>query len=139
MLISCLGRAVQLTAAHDCVEFRDRSFNGKIRQPTLFIWGQEDGAFGRVAAIKTGNYVDGPFRFRALQAGHLLMLERPDLVAQDVISHLSTWTQVSQQWKSVLADTPQQDGSPCDQSGPHCLKIFVAPSGSEFADPQSLQ
>ena len=36
---------------------------GKIRQPTLFIWGNEDGAFGRVAAEKTADYVEGPFRF----------------------------------------------------------------------------
>jgi pimeloyl-ACP methyl ester carboxylesterase len=70
-------------------EFQPDEPLGKIRQPTLFIWGNEDGAFGRVAAEKTADYVEGPFRFHRLKAGHLL-LEAPELVANEVLSHLRT-------------------------------------------------
>ena len=103
---------------------------GKIRQPTLFIWGNEDGAFGRVAAEKTADYVEGPFRFHGLRAGHLLMLEVPELVANAVLSHLRTWSQVSEQWKLALENAPQVDASPCDQSRPNCLSILVTPNGN---------
>ncbi len=113
-------------------EFRSLDPLGKIRQPTLFVWGSEDAAFGHVAAKKTANYVEGPYRLHKLEAGHLLMLEVPDIIAQDVLSHLRTWSQVSKQWDAALAGTPQHDGSPCDQSGPHCLKIFVAPQGNSL-------
>jgi pimeloyl-ACP methyl ester carboxylesterase len=102
---------------------------GKIRQPTLFLWGNEDGAFGRVAAEKTANYVDGPFRFHRLKAGHFLMLEVPNVVAGAVLSHLQTWSEMSERWKLMLAIAPQEDASPCDQSRPHCLNILVTPSG----------
>jgi pimeloyl-ACP methyl ester carboxylesterase len=103
---------------------------GKIRQPTLFIWGSEDGAFGRVAAEKTADYVEGPFRFHRLKAGHQLMLEVPELVANEVISHLRTWSQVSEQWRLALENAPQEHASPCDQSRPNCLSIFVTPNGN---------
>ena len=111
-------------------QFRSHDPLGKIRQPTLFMWGNEDGAFGRLAAETTANYVDGPFRFHRLKAGHLLMLEVPELVADEVLPHLRTWSQVSQQWKLEFAEAPQEDASPCDQSRPHCLNIFVSPSGN---------
>jgi len=103
---------------------------GKIRQPTLFIWGNEDGAFGRVAAEKTADYVEGPFRFHRLKAGHLLMLEVPELVANEVLSHLRTWSQVSEQWRLALENAPQEDASPCDQLRPNCLSVFVTPNGN---------
>jgi pimeloyl-ACP methyl ester carboxylesterase len=102
---------------------------GKITQPALFIWGNEDGAFGRVAANKTANHVDGPFRQHSLKAGHQLLQEAPDQVADAVLSHLTTWSQVSKAWTAALATAPQDDGSPCDQSRPHCLNIVVAPDG----------
>ena len=103
---------------------------GKIRQPTLFLWGNEDGAFGRVAADKTADHVDGPFRFHRLRAGHLLMLELPEFVADEVLSHLRTWSQISEQWKLVQANAPDKSASSCDQSKPQCLSIIVAPNGN---------
>jgi len=112
-------------------EFRSLDPLGKIRPPTLFIWGRLDGAFGRVAANKTANYMDGPYRFHAVNAGHQLMLEVPDIVEADVLDHLRNWKKVSEQWNATLADAPQDDGSPCDQSTspPQCLSIFVAQDG----------
>jgi pimeloyl-ACP methyl ester carboxylesterase len=109
--------------------FRPNDPLGKIRQPTLFIWGNEDGAFGRVAAEKTADYVEGPFRFHELKAGHLLMLEAPELVANAVLSHLRTWSQVSEQWALAPVSAPQEHASSCDQSRPSCLSIRVTPNG----------
>jgi pimeloyl-ACP methyl ester carboxylesterase len=110
--------------------FRPNEPLGKIRQPTLFIWGTEDGAFGHVAAKRTADYVEGPFRFQPLSAGHNLMLEVPSLVAEEVLSHLRTWSQVSEQWKLVQAKTHDEDALPCDQSRPNCLSISVTPNGN---------
>lgn len=111
-------------------KFRPDDPLGKIRQPTLFIWGSEDGAFGPVAAEQTADYVEGPFRFLELKAGHQLMLEAPDVVANAVLSHLRNWSQISEQWKFQQGITPSQDASPCDQTTPHCLNVVVSPNGS---------
>jgi pimeloyl-ACP methyl ester carboxylesterase len=112
--------------------FRFRSTDplGKIRQPTLFLWGNEDEAFSHVAAVKTADHVEGPFRFYRLKAGHLLILELPELAADKVLSHLRTWSQESEEWKLVQANAPDESASSCDQSKPHCLSIFVAPDGN---------
>jgi pimeloyl-ACP methyl ester carboxylesterase len=103
--------------------FHPNNSFGKITQPTLFIWGREDGSFGRVAADKTADHVEGPFRFHRLTAGHQLMVEVPELVANAVLSHLQSWSQIS---KSAL----QAHASPCDQSTPDCLSVFVTPNGN---------
>lgn len=111
-------------------EFRSLDPVGKVRPPTLFMWGSQDGAFGRVATTETVNYMDGAYRLRTVGAGHNLMLEAPDIVTKDVLAHLGTAAKTSQQWAASLAETPQEDGSPCDQSGPQCLRIFLAPDGN---------
>ena len=110
-------------------EFHSLDPLGKIRPPTLFIWGRQDGAFGRTAATKTVNHMDGPYRLHTVDAGHQLMLEVPDIVEEDVLEHLRGAAYTSKQWNAALAERPQQDGSPCDQSRPQCLNIFVAPDG----------
>jgi pimeloyl-ACP methyl ester carboxylesterase len=102
---------------------------GKIEQPALFIWGNEDPAFGRAAAEKTADHVKGPFRFIKLKAGHWLMLETPDLVMTEVLSHLRTASEAAEQWRVELVRTPQQGASSCDGMRPHCLSIFVTPKG----------
>jgi pimeloyl-ACP methyl ester carboxylesterase len=100
-----------------------------IRQPALFIWGNEDPAFGRVAAEKTADHVKGPFRFDKLKAGHWLMLETPDLVMNEVLLHLQGVSRVSEQWNLALAKASPQAASSCDEVRPHCLSIFVTPNG----------
>ena len=40
---------------------------GKIRVPTLYIWGSQDLALGKTAAIETAKYVTGPYRFENSQ------------------------------------------------------------------------
>ena len=111
-------------------EFRSLDPLGKIRPPTLFLWGRGDGAFGRDATIKTANHMDGPYRLQTIEAGHFLLLEAPQLVASEIVAHLKSSEQVARQWNAALADTAHQDGSACDQSGPQCLNIFVAPDGN---------
>lgn len=110
-------------------EFRSLDPVGKVRPPTLFIWGREDGAFGRVAAIETVNYMDGAYRLRTVAAGHDLMLEAQDIVTEDVLAHLEAAAKASKQWATALAETAQHDGSPCDQSRPQCLRISLTPDG----------
>lgn len=112
--------------------FRFKSYEplGKIRQPTLFLWGNEDEAFGRLAADKTADLVEGPFRFYQLRAGHLLMVELAELVTDKVLSHLQSWSKISEQWKLVQVSAQDKGASSCDQSKPQCLSIIVAPDGN---------
>jgi pimeloyl-ACP methyl ester carboxylesterase len=110
-------------------EFRSLDPVGKVRPPTLFIWGREDGAFGRVAATETVNYMDGAYRLHTVAAGHNLMLEAQEIVTEDVLAHLKSAAKASEQWTAALDETPQEDGSPCDQSQPQCLRISLTPDG----------
>ncbi|MEG6509206.1 alpha/beta hydrolase [Methyloligella sp. 2.7D] len=112
-------------------EFRSLDPLGKITPPTLFIWGHRDQAFGRRAAIETANFIDGPYRFHSVNAGHQLMLEVPETVEDDVLDHLANWRRVTEQWNDRIAAMPQDNGSACDQSAspPPCLSIFVAQDG----------
>ncbi|MFI9257659.1 alpha/beta fold hydrolase [Streptomyces sioyaensis] len=62
---------------------------GRISVPTLFLWGSEDTALGRGAAESTGEWVDGPYRFEALEgASHWLPEEVPEVVAPKILDHL---------------------------------------------------
>ena len=112
--------------------FRFRSLDpvGKIRPATLFLWGREDDAFGQVAATRTASYMDGAYRLHAMEAGHNLMLEAPDLVAEEVLTHLATSAEASKRWSAAVASRAQDGGSACDQSKPRCLRISLAPEGN---------
>jgi pimeloyl-ACP methyl ester carboxylesterase len=106
-------------------EFRSLDPLGMIQVPTLFIWGRRDGAFSRDATIKTANRMDAPYQLHRVNAGHFLMLEVPDLVAEQLLAHLKNWKRITKQWNAAIPDTPR-----CDQSRPDCLRISVAPDGS---------
>ena len=105
--------------------FRSLDPLSMIQVPTLFIWGRRDGAFSRDATIKTANRMDGPYQLHTVNAGHNLMLEVPDLVAERLLAHLNSWKQVTRQWNAAISKTPR-----CSQSRPECLRIHVAPDGS---------
>ncbi len=63
---------------------------GRIAVPTLFLWGSEDTALGRTAAESTGEWVDGPYTFEALEgASHWLPEEVPALVVPKILDHLA--------------------------------------------------
>lgn len=65
---------------------------GRITVPTLFLWGSEDTALGRGAAESTGEWVDGPYRFEALEgASHWLPEEVPEVVAPKILDHLAQY------------------------------------------------
>lgn len=56
---------------------------------TVFVWGPEDRATGRVAAEACGQYVSGPYRFVELEgASHWILDSHADRVAQEIVEHL---------------------------------------------------
>ena len=61
---------------------------GRIRVPTTFVWGRRDPAINRFAAERTGAYVDGPYEFVDLDAGHWLPETEPDAVAAAVLKRV---------------------------------------------------
>ncbi|MFY9802794.1 MAG: alpha/beta hydrolase [Candidatus Acidiferrales bacterium] len=62
---------------------------GKISVPTLYLWGSEDIALGKTAALETANFVTGPYRFENLEGkSHWLLEEVPEQVSSSVLEHL---------------------------------------------------
>ncbi|MFK0013412.1 alpha/beta fold hydrolase [Streptomyces sp. NPDC091027] len=63
---------------------------GRIRVPTLYLWGDQDGALGRTAAEGTGAWIDAPYRFEVLEgAGHWLPDAHADRVGPHLLNHLA--------------------------------------------------
>ena len=65
--------------------FSMRESVGRIRVPTTFVWGRHDPAINRFAAERTGSYVDGPYEFVDLDAGHWLPESEPNAVAESIL------------------------------------------------------
>jgi pimeloyl-ACP methyl ester carboxylesterase len=57
--------------------------------PTLFIWGNEDTAVGRLATETQAQYMKGSYEVIELDANHWLMEESPKQVTDAVLAHLS--------------------------------------------------
>jgi hypothetical protein len=112
-------------------QFEARDPLRKIRQPTLFMWGNEDKAFSRLAAETTANHVKGPFRFHRLNAGHSLLLDLPDRVSDEVVAHAKGASQVAAQWRSMQVAASRQDAR-CAKAKPDCLRILAAPDGKSL-------
>lgn len=63
---------------------------GAIVVSTLFIWGSDDLAIGRVAASGTALYVAGSYRFEALEGkSHWLLDEMPEYIGAHLLQHLA--------------------------------------------------
>ncbi|MGF6759472.1 alpha/beta fold hydrolase [Paraburkholderia sp. GAS42] len=63
---------------------------GRVAVPTLYVWGSEDRALGREAALLTGGFVDGSYRFEILEgASHWLPEEAPDRIIPLLLDHLA--------------------------------------------------
>ncbi len=58
------------------------------RVPTTYAWGRRDFALRRSAAESTGRYVDAPYRFVVLDAGHWLPETAPERVADLVMDRV---------------------------------------------------
>ena len=62
---------------------------GQIIVPTLFVWGDEDQALGRTAALDTARCVEGPYRFEIVEGGsHWLIDEQPESIIALIAPHL---------------------------------------------------
>jgi len=63
----------------------------RVEVPTLFIWGGRDRYIGRTAALACGQWVDGPYRFVALEEhNHWLPTTAADQVATALCEHLAS-------------------------------------------------
>ncbi|NTX28430.1 alpha/beta hydrolase [Burkholderia pyrrocinia] len=62
----------------------------RIAVPTLYAWGSGDRALGREAALLTGGFVDGPYRFEILEGvSHWLPEEAPDRLIPLLLDQLA--------------------------------------------------
>jgi pimeloyl-ACP methyl ester carboxylesterase len=62
----------------------------RVAVPTLYVWGSEDRALGREAALLTGGFVYGRYRFEILEgASHWLPEEAPDRIIPLLLDHLA--------------------------------------------------
>jgi pimeloyl-ACP methyl ester carboxylesterase len=68
--------------------FADPATSRRITIPTTYVWGRNDFALGRAAAEKTADFVDGPYRFLELDAGHWLPEREPAAVAEAVLDRI---------------------------------------------------
>lgn len=62
---------------------------GKVSTPTLYVWSTEDVAFGSTAALATGDWVTGPYRFEMLEdVSHWVPEEVPEVLTSLLLEHL---------------------------------------------------
>ncbi|MGH3517534.1 MAG: alpha/beta fold hydrolase [Haloechinothrix sp.] len=63
---------------------------GKIEVSTMYVWSTEDVAFGSTAALDTGNWVSGPYRFEMLEdVSHWVPEEVPEELNALLLEHLA--------------------------------------------------
>ena len=61
-----------------------------VAAPVMGIWGSKDVALGEKQMRESARFVDGPFRFEGIDAGHWMMLSRPDEVNALLLDFLRT-------------------------------------------------
>lgn len=64
------------------------SLSPAVRTPVLFVWGNRDPAAGRKAVELQAQYLEGPYEFIELDAGHWLLERRTDIVIDAVLRHI---------------------------------------------------
>jgi len=65
--------------------------NPTITTPTLFIWGNRDGAAGPYAVRAQARYINGPYQMLELDAGHWVVAEYPDRIGAALLQHLHSY------------------------------------------------
>jgi pimeloyl-ACP methyl ester carboxylesterase len=65
---------------------------GRVRVPTLYVWGRRDQALGPVAARRTADWVDGPYRFEVLDTGHWIPERHAAELGDLLLAHLPVAT-----------------------------------------------
>ncbi len=62
---------------------------GRIRVPTLYVWGDQDIALGETAALATAHHVEAPYTFERVAGGsHWLIEEEAERVERLILEHL---------------------------------------------------
>lgn len=62
---------------------------GRIRVPTLYVWGDKDIALGETAALATAGHVGAPYTFERIVGGsHWLLEEEPARMRRVILDHL---------------------------------------------------
>jgi pimeloyl-ACP methyl ester carboxylesterase len=62
---------------------------GKVKVPTLYVWGTEDSAFGSTAALGTEEWVEGPYRFEMFEdISHWLPEQADEGLSRLLLEHL---------------------------------------------------
>ena len=65
---------------------------GKIKVPTLFIWGNQDLAIGRTAAELNKEYMMAPYQYIEIDGGHWLMEHNFEEIKEPIIKHLDKFS-----------------------------------------------
>lgn len=65
----------------------NNTFKRKIKSPTLFFWGKEDGVVAPSIIPQQKLLMDASYREVALQTGHGLIQSKPDTVMQELLTH----------------------------------------------------
>lgn len=92
--LSVLGPTAAMEAALAWYRAREglRVPLGKIRVPTLYIWGDQDHTVGRAAAEGTAAQVAAPYRFEVLPGvGHFITDQTPQRVTELLLDHLARY------------------------------------------------
>ena len=69
----------------------DSVSSSDINTPTLFIWGNRDGAVGRAAIDAMEEYMKGPYHNIELDAGHWLFVDHKQRVVDSVVAHVRAY------------------------------------------------
>ena len=63
---------------------------GRITVPTMYVWSTDDAVLGRPAAERTGDFVDGPYRFEVLEGvNHWISETVPEELNRLLLDQLS--------------------------------------------------
>jgi pimeloyl-ACP methyl ester carboxylesterase len=92
--LSVLGNKAAMEAALTWYRARGAIRNplGRIRVPTLYIWGDADDTVGRMAAEGTADFIAAPYRFEALAGvGHFIADQAPDRVSELLLRHVAAY------------------------------------------------
>jgi pimeloyl-ACP methyl ester carboxylesterase len=60
----------------------------EVKTPTLFLWGNQDGAVGRVAIDAMAEFMKGPYTNIELEAGHWLFVDKPERIISEILIHI---------------------------------------------------
>lgn len=52
----------------------------RVSSPVMGVWGSKDWALGEAQMVASKDYVDGPWRYERIEAGHWIPLRRPELL-----------------------------------------------------------